>query len=149
MTDYLSGDAGDVTGWRRAKRTVADVAFEAIDQALGIGRRADALAAAAPARQVLVAGVYRPGSALEPEPLRSVRHSVDFALGPAGELGKFQNLNAVWEAQPPGPFDWLIVLDDDVTLPHRFLDRFVAICERFDLALAQPAQPLMSQRTSS
>ena len=58
--------------------------------------------------------------------------------------GKFQNLNAVWEAAPPGPFDWLLVVDDDVTLPHRFLDRFIALCERFDLALAQPAQTLMS-----
>jgi hypothetical protein len=31
-----------------------------------------------------------------------------------------------------------------VLLPRRFLDRFLAACEHFDLALAQPAQTLMS-----
>src|SRR5262249_12637116 len=41
-------------------------------------------------------------------------------------------------------FDWLLVVDDDVELPRHFLDRFIALCERFDLALAQPAQSLMS-----
>jgi hypothetical protein len=33
-----------------------------------------------------------------------------------------------------------VVVDDDVTLPGRFLDRFIGLLERFDLAMAQPAQ---------
>lgn len=41
-------------------------------------------------------------------------------------------------------FDWLLVLDDDVELPRAFLDRFVFLCERFSLALAQPAHRLNS-----
>jgi hypothetical protein len=35
--------------------------------------------------------------------------------------------------------DWLVVLDDDVGLPHGFLDAFIFLAERFDLAIAQPA----------
>ena len=148
MTDYLSGDAGDVTGWRRAKRGAADLAFEAIDRATAVRGRADAIARATPERRVLVAGAYRPGSLLDGgdvEPLRSTRHRVDFALGPAGALGKFENLNQLLGGAAAG-FDWLLVVDDDVRLPPRFLDRFVGICERFGFDLAQPAQ---TQRSHS
>jgi len=35
--------------------------------------------------------------------------------------------------------DWLLVLDDDVRLPSGFLDNFLFLAERFDLAIAQPA----------
>jgi hypothetical protein len=40
--------------------------------------------------------------------------------------------------------DWILVVDDDLLLPRRFLDRFVALCEHFALDLAQPAQTLRS-----
>jgi hypothetical protein len=36
------------------------------------------------------------------------------------------------------------VVDDDVELPRGFLDRFLFLCERFSLALAQPAHRLHS-----
>lgn len=162
--DYLSGDAGDVTHpWRRAKRAAGEVAFAAIDRAARVSRRADALAGSAPRQRVLVAGVYRPLSLLaETVPrLRSERHEVRLAFGATAgaepELvadtvvdglagGKFENLNRVLEAAGPADFDWLLVIDDDLRLPARFLDRFVAICQRFRLDLAQPAQ---SQRSHS
>jgi GT2 family glycosyltransferase len=43
----------------------------------------------------------------------------------------------------PAP-DWLLVVDDDVVLPERFLDRMIVLAEHFDLQLAQPAQSLAS-----
>lgn len=154
--ELFSGDAGDVTNpLRRAKRTLGEVGFEAIDRASGVRRRADALAAATARRQVLVAGIYRPGSRLALEPLRSERHEVRFALGATGAAtpalaaatvaegltgGKFENLNRV----VGGDFDWLLVVDDDVRLPPRFLDRFIGVCERFGFDLAQPAQSQLS-----
>jgi hypothetical protein len=160
--DFLSGDAGDVTHpWRRAKRAAGEVAFGAIGRAALVGRRADAVARKAPPRRVLVTGVYRPGSLL-PEAtarLRSERHEVSFALGSTGTAdltlaeetvasglggGKFENLNKVLAAARGADFDWLLVVDDDLRLPPRFLDRFVALCERFELDLAQPAQSLRS-----
>jgi hypothetical protein len=161
-TDFLSGDAGDVTHpWRRAKRAMGELTFAALDRAALVGPRADRLARATPPRRVLVAGVYRPGSLLALDRLRSQRHDVRFALGAAGaaapelaqhtvaeqlEGGKFENLNRVLAAAPPFDFDWLLVVDDDLRLPARFLDRFIALCERFELDLAQPAQ---SQRSHS
>jgi hypothetical protein len=161
--DAFSGDAGDVTHpWRRLKRTVGEVAFDAIDRAVLSGPRTDRLVRAQPGRRVLVASVYRPGSLLEDalEGLRSQRHEVRFALGAVEAAeprlaehtveeglrgGKFENLNRLLAAQGAGlDFDWILAVDDDLRLPDRFLDRFLALCERFALDLAQPAQTLRS-----
>ena len=116
----------------------------------------DALAAAAPARDVAVVSIYRPPAerlvAALPA-LASDRHRVRFAFGSTGDAvddlrentvatelggGKFENLNVVVPAgEPP---DWTLVVDDDVVLPDHFLDRFVGLLERFELAMGQPAQ---------
>jgi hypothetical protein len=111
---------------------------------------------------VLTLSVYRPESSQIEKAvseLQTAQHELHLALGSTGDPlpglaantvegglagGKFENLNALLDASGPRAFDWLFVLDDDVALPHRFLDRFVAVCEHFDLALAQPAQTLMS-----
>ena len=170
--EILSGDAGDVTHpWRLLKRTLGEAAFGAVDLALLTRARTDRLARAEPPRRVLVTGVYRPDSLLPAalERLRSEDHEVHFVLGAVEEAdprladhtvaerlggGKFENLNRVLAAAgnagapaaAPGDrdFDWLLVVDDDLRLPARFLDRFLAVCERFGLDLAQPAQTLRS-----
>ena len=167
---FLSGDAGDVTDRvRRTKRRIGELAFGAIDTLAGTRRAATRLAHSAPAPlDVLVIGVYRPGSLLaEALPaLLSERHRVRLALGSAGPAdeplrehtvaeglsgGKFENLNRVLEAAGAAPSagegatpDWTIAIDDDVRLPRAFLDRFVGVCEAFQLDLAQPAQTLRS-----
>jgi hypothetical protein len=160
--EILSGDAGDVTHpWRRLKRRLGETAFEAVDLALLTRPRTDRLARAQPPRRVLVTSVYRPGSLVPAalERLRSERHEVRFALGAVEEAdpllaehtvaerlggGKFENLNRVLAEAPDTDRDWLLVVDDDLRLPPRFLDRFLAVCERFGLDLAQPAQTLRS-----
>jgi hypothetical protein len=158
---FLSGDAGDVSDpWRVAKRRAGELAFSALDIASGTHRRAARLAARAAAREVLVLGIYRPGSLLAaavPE-LRSSIHRVTLAFGstaaaepdlagvtPATDLrgGKFENLNRLL-AESPGRYDWTLVVDDDVVLPEGFLDRLIGVCEAFELDLAQPAQTLLS-----
>src|SRR6202790_479932 len=62
---------------------------------------------------------------------------------PRGQ-GKFENLNRLLAEHPAGDCDWLLVIDDDVELPRGFLDRFLFLCERFSLQLAQPAHCLDS-----
>ena len=162
--DFLSGDAGDVTHrWRRTKRAAGEQAFTAIDAAALVGRRAGEIARATPPRRVVVAGVYRPGSLLPAAlgALSSSLHEVRYAFGSTGPAdaglveqtvasglggGKFENLNKVLAAIPEEKPDWVLVVDDDLRLPPGFLDRFVGLCERFGLDLAQPAQ---SQRSHS
>jgi len=159
--DFLSGDAGHVTGRRRLKRAAGELAFDALDRVTLVDRRADRLARAQAPRRVLVIGVYRPTSLLAEAltGLGSRRHQVKIALGATHTAepalaahtvaegldgGKFENLNRVLAAAKAGDPDWLIAIDDDVSVASRFLDRFVALCERFALDLAQPAQTLRS-----
>jgi hypothetical protein len=155
---FLSGEHGEVGGRRGALRRAADLALDRWLAASGALRAIDSAAEQVPAREVLVASVYRPpGDSLAAAlgELRSTRHRVRPALGSTGSAslpdthahdlsgGKFENLNALI-GHAADSVDWILVVDDDVTLPPRFLDRMIALAERFDLALAQPAQSLGS-----
>ena len=160
--DFLSGDSGQITGPRlTARATAADLMLRARAALALTERRLDRLADRADRRSVLVLSVYRPGSRLPGTipSLRSPRHDVRLALGATSpepdpalvaetaltglDGGKFENLNRLLAAAG-GSYDWLVVADDDVDLPARFLDRFVALCEALDLDVAQPAQSARS-----
>jgi hypothetical protein len=135
---FLSGEHGEVGGRRGALRRAGDRALDRWLSLSGALRRIDALET--PRREVLVAGIYRHPNA-PPQP-PSERHDVRLAVGEMEPgVGKFERLNTlIGDARA----DWLIVIDDDVELPPRFLDRFVALCEEKSYDLAQPAQTLAS-----
>jgi hypothetical protein len=142
--DFLSGTAGEVWGMRATGRALLADAF-ADGLALGTLQpwRLRRAARAWPRRRVLALGVERRDvpnllARARRELLRS-RHDVRFASAPAGERGKFENLNLLLAEHPPHGRDWLLVVDDDVSLPAGFLDAFVFLAERFELRLAQPA----------
>jgi hypothetical protein len=163
---FLSGHSGTVSGRRaRAVGAARDLLLSLAQKVARTDAALDRLAERTPRRSVLVTGRYVPGPAnllprVLPE-LRSVRHDVRFAYGSAAEpepamaaetvasdltAGKFENVNAAIAASgvDPGEVDWTIVMDEDVLLAPRFLDRFVALCEAFGFDLAQPAQTHMS-----
>ena len=147
--DFLSGSSGTVGGIDGMRRAVRDAAIDARE--LASGRRL-ALSRAArrspPRRRVQVLGVVRPEhaalAARAQHELTRSRHRVEVHTRHAREGGKFENLNLMLAEHPPGDHDWLLVIDDDVGLPRGFLDRFLFLCERFDLQLAQPAHRLNS-----
>ena len=99
-------------------------------------------------RRVLVLGVERAEHARwrrARAPSCAARATrVELHTRAAGRRGKFENLNRLLAAHPAAGHDWLLVIDDDVELPHGFLDRFLFLCERFSLQLAQPAHRLNS-----
>jgi hypothetical protein len=154
---FLSGESGTVTGLRLGlTRPLADVALRAAAALTLTGPRLDRLARATPRRSVTVVSVYRPDSRLPAalEALASDRHDVRFALGATADeadpalasqtkatglsgRGKFQNLNRLLEGAGA---DWTLAVDDDVALPPRFTDRFLALVERLGFDVAQPAQ---------
>lgn len=141
----------------RSSGRIADLALSARQRALGIDRELDVIAAEGPRRDVLVLGIYGGDGAQLEEALRPVResvHNVRVALGSMGEAapalardtvltglrgGKFGNLNRVAEAAEPLAADWVLILDDDIEVGRRFLDRLLLIAEHFRLALVQPA----------
>jgi hypothetical protein len=138
---FLSGEHGEVGGRRGRVRRAADAALDRWLDVSGTLRRIDAAAARTAPREVIVASIYRPPR--EPPTLASERHRVEHRVGSLEQLGrgKFENLNElIGDARP----DWLLIVDDDVTLPARFLDRMVALAELFDLQMAAPAQSLAS-----
>jgi hypothetical protein len=159
---FLSGESGEVSGRRLGvTRTLGDLALDALDRVLLTGPRVDRLAARVPRRRVLALCLYRPGNTEAraiARALRESRHDVRFAFGSMGEpdpalgtetvatglgAGKFENLNTLLE-RAGAQTDWALIVDDDVRLPRRFLDRLVGLSERFGLTLAQPAQTLRS-----
>ena len=105
--------------------------------------RVRAAARSAPRRRVLALGIERPDTpgllgAARAELLGS-RHDVSFHEKDVAGAGKFENLDELLQQHPAAGHDWLLIVDDDVALPRGFLDVFVFLAERFDLALAQPA----------
>jgi GT2 family glycosyltransferase len=147
--DFLSGTSGTVGGLDGVRRELEDATVDAWELISGRRLRLELAARhAPPLRHVLVLGVERPerrelAGAIRAELLRS-RHDVELHTAPVDGRGKFENLNLLLAAHPPAGFDWLLLIDDDVELPRGFVDRFVFLCERFSLALAQPAHRLHS-----
>jgi GT2 family glycosyltransferase len=143
--DFLSGASGTVGGKRGALLRAADRWLD-FREAPRRARLRRAARGEPPRRRVLALGIDRPGSlmaAARSELLRS-RHEVDVVTAPAGQRGKFENLNALLTEHDPSPYDWVLVVDDDVALPRGFLDAFLLAAERAGLRLAQPAHRLHS-----
>jgi hypothetical protein len=159
---FLSGQTGHVAGARQTLvRRGGDLLLDLRARADGSGRRLDELAARVPERSVLALCVYRranvDGALAAARELRAGRHRVRLVFGAIGQAdpalagetaasglagGKFENLNALLAGAPAA--DWTLIVDDDVGLPHGFMDRFLGACEGFGFAIAQPAQTLMS-----
>lgn len=142
--DFLSGHSGNVEG---ARATLTALASDLVED---VGRwvrlepwRLDRAARGLPVKRVLVLCV---DGGSRPEVLERARqelershHTVTFASRRAQGRGKFENLNLLLADQTLGQYDWLLVVDDDVTLPRNFLDRFLFLATHFDIRLAQPA----------
>jgi GT2 family glycosyltransferase len=142
--DFLSGESGEVSGIRA---TVRALAGDALCDLRALARaepwRLRVAARSLPRRRVLVLAVERTGvpnllAEARGELARS-RHEVTVVSKGVDGAGKFENLNALLREHPAAGHDWLLVIDDDVALPRGFLDVFLFLAERFDLALAQPA----------
>jgi hypothetical protein len=142
--DFLSGTSGQVWGVRATSRALLR---DAVCDAAALARlerwRLRRAARSGPRRRVLALGVERTDvpNVLDRARARLLesRHDVRFAATVAGDRGKFENLDELLERNPAAGHDWLLVVDDDVLLPPGFLDVFLFLAERFDLALAQPA----------
>ena len=143
---FSSGEHGTVAGKRGVLRRVTDRWLDVWLIVSGTRRHIARLADRSPQRDVLVAAIYGPNSrCIGPalDELRSSRHRVRVVSGSTDELtgGKFENITALLADEAA---DWTIVVDDDVVLPRKFLDGFIALAEAFDFQLVQPAQTLAS-----
>jgi hypothetical protein len=137
-----------VGGLDAVRRRAGDAAIDAWEILTARRARLRNAARAGPPRRVLAIGVVRPehhalSERARFELERSHHELALYTREPEGR-GKFETLNLLLADNPPDAYDWLVVLDDDVRLPRGFLDRFIFLCERFALQLAQPAHRLDS-----
>lgn len=113
-------------------------------------RKLDQAAAELPRQRILVVGVEVPsrGDALRgiTQLLAASRHDVAISTVPMQPKGKFENVNDAIAACARGiqDFDWLMITDDDVGLPPRFTDRFIAAASLTSLVVSQPAHKFES-----
>ena len=139
VDDFTSGASGQVGGWRgraaRARDAWLDVQAPREQGTPPRGLR------------VLVLAVERSEVAntlaATLAELRAAEHvAVTVRTAQAGSRGKFANLNALLAGEELDAYDWLLVVDDDIDLPARFLDRFLTHAD--GAKLAQPAHRLHS-----
>jgi len=143
VDDFLSGRSGYVAG-KRGRLLRAHDALHDLAALPARARRLRTARNAAPRRRVLVVGIERTDvpnlMASTRAELQRSRHDVTIDVAPAAPgRGKFENLDALLARHDLGAFDWIVVTDDDVALPHAFLDTFLACAEAGGLRLAQPA----------
>lgn len=143
--DFVSGESGTVLGARAKSlallKDVRDsVVLEGLIKAVRLNRKSRSVKPL----KVLVAGVERPDPPTELlqalYTLKHSRHSVDIHLTGIEQGGKFENINYLLSHLQLEQYDWLVLLDDDVYLPKRFLDKALFLLEHFDISLASPAQ---------
>jgi hypothetical protein len=160
----LSSDRAAADGrWRLTARRGLDVAYEARSLIRRERAKLDKLADELPLRKVLVLSVYHRGpkySVPACVELLSSKHDVRLQIGstsgpPPAPLAEWTSMTHVtaqrgrfmsllwenWGERTDGSLpDWLFFLDDDVRLPHRFLDHFLGVVEPLGFVLANPAQ---------
>lgn len=155
MSDFFDTLEGTAHDWMATPRR-ARLRDEIADVILAIdprGGRLDREAVAMPRQRVLVVGVEVPrrGDALRriTAELARSRHEVVVSTVPMAPKGKFENVDDAIAAagQPLAGFDWLIVTDDDVGLPPRFTDHYLAAARLADLVVSQPAHRYLSYAT--
>lgn len=157
MSDYFDNRLGQIDQglWRpRIVGRLRDLVHDLGARLAGGVRKTAAIAAAAPARKILVLGVAhpdRPGDLEEVvTQLRRSRHEVAVSVVTMQPgLGKFQNITRALAQVtcPLSVFDWVVITDDDVGMPADFLDRFIALAEHAGLMIAQPAHRFFSYTT--
>jgi hypothetical protein len=147
--DFLSGMSGQVYGLRATTKALgADLLADV--NALGRAQRwrLQRASRSAPPRRVLALSVERADepNLLAParEELLRSRHDVCVDSTTVGGAGKFENLNALLAGHSLAGYDWVLVVDDDVTLPRGFLDAFLFLAEHVELRVAQPAHRALS-----
>ena len=147
---YASGyGTRQIYGWPGYRRAcVTDPAFDARLAIKPSFHRLARKAARVAARRIHIASVDIPARRDELEgvlrELKNTRHAVTVSLAPLENRGKFENINKALQNVDLSSVDWLIVVDDDVALPARFLDRFIYASEAASLRIAQPAHRFRS-----
>lgn len=152
MSDFFDSDEGLARNFMATPRKAwaRDLAYDIRSWFDPRRRLIDRHARTMARQRILVVGVEVPsrGGALQTiaAELARSRHDVAVSLVPMQAKGKFENVDDAIRAAkwPLAEFDWLIITDDDVALPRRFTDRYIAAASLANLTVSQPAHRFLS-----
>jgi hypothetical protein len=101
-------------------------------------------------QRVLIAGVEVPSRAGALERIARLlsisSHEVDVSTIAMKPQGKFANVDDALANAPKqiSAYDWLVIVDDDVSFHDKFLDRYLALAMAAELDISQPAHRFAS-----
>lgn len=103
---------------------------------------------ASPIQNVLIIGIEVPS---RPTAIHKViagltvsRHQITIAVTEMGNRSKFENINHAIAGKNLQLFDWIVIVDDDMTTPLGLLDESIFLAKMADLRLFQPAHKFQS-----
>ncbi len=107
----------------------------------------DLLLASSRTLNVLLVGIEVPSRAADVHSVfsrlkASSRHIIDASIAPMQKgFGKFANITTALATAPKplAAYDWLVIADDDIAFNRHMLDLLLAISERNNFSLFQPA----------
>lgn len=153
-SDFFYRSEGTVrySRWRRITQLLSVVDMVMAARIVIGSIRTRQAARAAPCQKVLLAGIEVPGREADlarviRQLCESTRHQVDIATTRMEPVGKFVNINHAISNRNLEQYDWLLVVDDDIEVPHGFLDVFLHLAHKYQLRLAQPAHRYRSHKS--
>ena len=153
MSDFFTDNSGRVANFHgRRRRLIGAMLDPGIDLLLGI-QGIHLIDRAAIPRRVLAVGIEVPGRTADIHHVlgrlqQASRHSVQTSVVPMAEgLGKFANAERALSGLNIYDYDWLLIVDDDVSFDSHMLDRLITLSEMAGLLISQPAHALSSFAT--
>lgn len=156
QSDFLTSKYGNVGGarWRRYWTLLRALDWIYDGRIAGFVRETAIASQEMIPQRILLAGVKVPGredciKRVVNGLIGATVQRVTVSVVPMESRGKFENINLALADHDLSDFDWVMIVDDDISIPPAFLDMFVFICLRHNLQLAQPAHRFRSYASYS
>ena len=154
VTDFFEESFGLARRYRQRFQTGARLLDGVYDAAITLSPARLRLDRRSQKRNILVTGIEVPNREGQIHSVidtmtKGTRHAITKSVIPMEDRGKFSNIDAAISLVPGSidSFDWIIIVDDDVAFPYRFLDLFIAISEAADFSIVQPSHCFNSYAT--
>jgi hypothetical protein len=156
QSDFLTSKYGNVgqARWRRYRILLRALDWLYDRRIMRFARVTAAASQSMDSQRILLAGVKVPGRENCIERvinglISATVQQVTVSVVPMGNRGKFENINLALADHDLSNFDWVMIVDDDISVPPAFLDAFLFTCVRHKLQLAQPAHRFRSYASYS
>lgn len=105
-----------------------------------------------PTQSILLAGIEVPGREFDiyrviKEISATKRHNVTVTITTMKPIGKLDNINSAISSYNLEQYDWLLIVDDDISLTPNFIDLLIYFSYINNFKLSQPAHKFISYKS--